>query len=348
MQDKCIRWRYCLALLAFLVLPYSSFPQIAGLNTLTVLDLSSQARTSGMGLDYLSVYDTDPIIAIDNPSLLRREMCGVGTMSFVSLFEGALTGSFAYAYDFKHIGPLMVSFRFNNYGRFDGYDEEERATGTFSAADYALVVGWGLWLDSNFSVGVNVKPVLSQYEQYSAVTVAFDVAGSYVSDNRSFSATVMARNVGVQLSTFDGTVEKIPFELSAELSYKLAKAPFRFFLAATELQTWDLRYEDPHSPTTEVDPFTGEVTKESWMKGTVDNLLRHTLLGVELNLGKSLFARVGYSYRQSAEVSGFDAFNLSGFSFGIGLHTKRFDFAFARRNYHLSQAPNFFTISYRF
>lgn len=322
--------------------------QIAGLNTLTVLDLSSQARASGLGFDYLPLYDRDLSIAVDNPSMLHRDMCGVGSMSFVSLFEGSLMGTLSYAHDFKHIGPLLFSFRFNNYGRFEGYDEEERSTGEFTAADYSLTLGYAMWLDSNFSIGVNLKPVLSQYAHYSALALAFDVAGSYVSDNRRFAATAMLRNIGAQLSTFDGTVEKIPFELSAELSYKLDKAPFRFFLAANELQTWDLRYEDPHSPTSETDPFTGEVKKESWLAGTADNLLRHMQLGVELNIGKSFFARVGYSYRQTAEMRGFDAFNLSGFSFGIGLHTKRFDFAFARRNYHLSQAPNFFTISYRF
>ena len=158
----------------------------------------------------------------------------------------------------------------------------------------------------------------------------------------------MARSIGAQLATFDGTVEKLPFELSAEVSYKLKNAPFRVFFAATELQRWDLRYEDPLHPTSETDPFTGEVTRESWLAGAFDNLMRHTLFGIELNLGQSLFARVGYSYRQTAEVRGVDAFNLSGFSFGVGLRAKRFEFSYARRNYHLSQAPNYLTLSYRF
>lgn len=327
---------------------HSAQAQIAGMNTLTLLDLSSQARTSGLGLDYLSVYDTDPVIGIDNPSLLRREMAGMGSMSFVSLFQGSMMGTLSYAHNFERVGTLMFSFRFNNYGRFDGYDEEDISTGTFSAADYAFTVGWGMWLDSNFSVGVNFKPVLSHYESYSALAVAFDVAGSYVSDNRRFAATVMGRNIGAQVYTFDETVETLPFELSVELSYKLAKAPFRFFLAANELQRWDLRYEDPLSPTTETDPFTGEVTKEGWAKGFMDNLLRHAQVGVEINISKALFARVGYSYRQTAEMRGIEAVNFSGFSFGFGLHTKRFDFAYSRRNYHLSQAPDFFTLSYRF
>lgn len=347
-QDKCCKYWYCLALLILLALPYSSFSQIAGMNTLTVLDLSSQARTSALGFDYLSIFDNDPTIAIDNPSLLRREMCGIGSLSFVSVFDGASMGSLSYAHHFERLGTLMFAFRFNNYGTFDGYDEEEMPIGKVSAADYALTIGWGTWLDSNFSVGVNFKPVLSHYDNYTAFAMAFDVAGSYVSDNRRLAATVMARNIGAQVSTFDGRSESLPFELSAELSYKLANAPFRFFFAATELQRWDLRYEDPNNPTTTVDPFTGEVKKEGWFEGFFDNLMRHTQFGVELNLGKAFFARVGYSYRQTAEMSAIDAINFSGFSFGFGLRTKKFEFSYAHRNYHLGQAPDFFTLSYRF
>lgn len=321
---------------------------MAGLNTLTVFDLSSAGRTAGLGMDYLSLYDNDLTIGIDNPSLLHSGMSGVGVLSVVPMFEGSNMGSLTYAHPFGRMGTVALGFHFVNYGRFQGYDEEETYEGGFGAGDYSLTVGWGLWLDSNFSVGVNFKPVLSQYEQYTALAVVFDVAGSYVSDNRRLAATLMARNIGAQILTFDQTVERLPFELSAEVSYRLKNAPFRLFFAATELQRWDLRYEDPLYPTTQTDPFTGEVTEEGWLSGVVDNLMRHTLLGVELNLGKAFFARVGYSYRQNAEMRGFDAFNLSGFSFGVGLRTKRFEFSYSRRDYHLVQALNYLTLSYRF
>lgn len=348
---KNVEWRVLILICVSIVLhsPFSTLhSQVAGLNTLTVLDLGTQARSAGLGFDYLAVYDADPTAAIDNPSLLRREMTGIGSLSFVSIFDGSNTGTLSYAYDFKRIGPVLFAFRFNNYGRFQGYDYEDMPTGTFSAADYSLSVGYAMWLDSNYSVGVNFKPVLSQYESYRALAVAFDVAGSYVSDNRRFAATVMGRNIGAQVTTFDGTRETLPFELSAEMSYKLEKAPFRLFLAANELQRWNLRYEDPLNPTTEVDPFTGAVTKEGWLEGFADNLLRHIQVGVELNIGKTFFARIGYSHRQTAEMKAIDATNFSGLSFGVGLHTKRFDFSYARRNYHLSQAPDFFTLSYKF
>lgn len=309
--------------------------------------MSSAGRTAGLGFDYLPLYGDDLSIGIDNPSLIRSTMGGTGMLSYVSLFGGG-RGLLSYGYNAKRLGTFVFGFHFNNYGRFTEYDEEENEMGRFSASDYALNVGWGMWLDSNFSVGVNFKPVLSQYASYTALAVAFDVAGSYTSTNRRFTATVMGRNIGAQIITFDETVEQIPFELSAAMSYRLVGAPFRFFFAATELQRWDLRYDDPFNPTTVVDPFTGEVNSESWVKGALDNLLRHTLVGVELSIGKSLFARVGYNYRQNAEMRGVDAFNLSGFSFGVGLRTKRFEFSYAHRDYHLSQAPNYITVSYRF
>ena len=64
--------------------------------------------------------------------------------------------------------------------------------------------------------------------------------------------------------------------------------------------------------------------------------------------GSSFFARLGYSWRQTDEMRGVDAFNLSGFSFGVGMRRGKFEFSYARRNYHLSQAPNYLTLSYRF
>lgn len=339
----------CVLALTFHLLPFTSLKaQVAGLNTLTLLDLGSAARTSGIGFDYLSVYDADATLALDNPSLLHRDMSRTASLSVVTLFEGGAMGSLSYVHDFGRIGPMQFAFRFYNYGSFRAFDEEETAQGEFNAADYALSIGWAMAIDSHFAIGVNLKPVLSQYEQYKAVALAFDLAVSYFSADRRLAATVMGRNVGAQVSTFDGAVEGIPFELSAQVSYKLERAPFRFFLAATELQRWDLRYNDPRYPTIETDPFTGAVTKESAVGGFIDNLLRHALVGVELGISKALFARVGYSYRQTMEMRGVDAFNLSGLSFGIGIRTRKFEFSYAHRNYHLSQAPNFFTLSYRF
>lgn len=337
-----------IAFLFPLSLFHSADAQVAGLNDLPMLKRSSVARTSALGMRYLPLYTSDITVGLDNPSLLTSGMGSSAMLSYYNMFVGGNMGSLAYAHNFNHVGTMLFGFHFNSFGKFEEYDEYENHVGDFYAADYALSVGWGMWLDSNFSIGTSFKPVLSQYAEYRAVALAFDVAGSFVTDNRRFAATVMANNIGAQIVTFDNSVEKVPFELSAVVSYKLRKAPFRFFFAATELQKWNLRYNDKLNPTSQTDPFTGEVTEEKPFVGFLDNLMRHTVFGVELNLGTTLFARVGYSYRQTAEMRGADVLNMSGFSFGVGLHVKRFEFSYARSNYHYGQAPNYFTLSYRF
>lgn len=338
-----------IALLALLFpLSFSARGQVAGWGTLELLGRTPAARTAGLGMDWLPLFGDDPVVAIDNPSLATAPMSGTAVASVATLFAGGSYGTLAYVQQLPRMGALVGAFRWNNYGRFRAFDEEEVAQGEFAAADYALAVGYGLWLDSNFSFGVTAKPVLSQYEDYRALAIAFDLAASFTNDSRRLTATLMARNFGAQLMTFDGTVERLPYELAAAVSYKLSRAPFRLFVAANDLQRWNLRYDDPLNPTSETDPFTGEVEEESTLAGLADNLLRHVAVGVEVSLGKPLFVRVGYNYRQGQEMRGAEALNLSGFSFGFGLHTRRLDLAFSRRNYHLTQAPNYFTVSYKF
>ena len=337
-------------LCAFLVFSFYFLPlnaQIAGLNTLSLLDRGSSARTAGLGFDYLSLNGGDVTLALDNPSLITADLHNQAALSYINMFRGGNMGSLAYGRTLGKAGTFVFGFHFNGYGRFEEYDEEDNYLGEFTAADYALSVGWGLWLDSNFSIGANFKPVLSQYERYTAVAVAFDLAGSYTSNSRRFAATLMARNIGAQIVTFDETVETLPFELSATLSYKLKNAPFRLYFAATELQRWNLRYDDELNPTATTDPFTGEVSGPTLAARFADKLFRHLNVGIELNIKQSVFARLGYSYRQMVEMTAADVLNLSGFSVGFGIHAKKFDFIFARNGYHLAQAANYINLSFR-
>lgn len=341
---KFTRFGIWIILLCALAVP-SAKAQIAGISSLSILDMSLNSRSNALGMDYLSVSDNDFSLTLDNPALIGDWINNNASLNFTTAFEKANYGSLAYGLKTNRLGAFAIGFRFFNYGRFHGYDEEEVSTGDFFAADYVLSVGWGMAIDSNFSFGVNFKPVYSNYDGYTAFAVAFDLAGNYCSDDKLFSATLMARNIGKQVVIFDETFEKVPFELTAALSYKLKNAPFRLFLNLTELQKWNLRYEDALNPTSSTDPFTGVVTTQS--KGTVflDNLARHLQVGVELSVKKVFYARLGYNYRQMKEVQSFGNFNAGGFSFGFGLNVKGFDFCYSRNNYHYGQAPNFITIT---
>ena len=174
-----------------------------------------------------------------------------------------------------------------------------------------------------------------------------DLAATYMSLDRAFAATLMGRNIGAQVVTLSGTREPLPFELAVAGSYKLQDAPFRLLFAITDLQRWDLTYSDPLNPTTVTDPFTGITTGPTPFATFADKLFRHFNAGVELTIKQAVAIRLGYSYRQMVEMKAADAFNLSGFSIGVGIHAKKFDFAFSHNGYHMAQAANHISLSFK-
>lgn len=330
------------ALLAVAALPL--YAQKAGRYALSVLDLPVSARTAALGMDYLPLYTDNVSIAADNASLIDGRMHNKLSLNVVNLFGGANLASVSYGYHAGKMCDFVAGLRFHGYGRFDGFDETETSTGHFFAADYTLHLGWGMHIDSSISIGVALKPTFSQYETYHAFALAIDMAGSYMSRDRQFAATVMGRNAGAQLISLSGTREAMPFELSAALSYRLQNAPFRIFFAATELQQWDLRYNDPLSPTTTTDPFTGERIEQSNFVQIADNIGRHAIVGVELSIRQLIMARIGFNYRQSKETLGTTRINTSGFSYGLGINARKFTLDLGRNNYNLGKAANYITL----
>ncbi len=306
--------------------------------------MPASARAAGVGFDFLSLYDDDLSLTLDNPSHISPRHNNLLSVGFMNLFAGANFGSVAYCHNFEHLGAFTFGLRYDNYGRFDGYDEADNPTGSFTAADYVFTVGWGRAIDEHVSIGANLSPILSHYERYNSFAFGIDLAASYMSLDHRFAVTLMGRNIGAQVVAFYNLVERLPFELSLAGSYKLQDAPFRLLFAINELQHWDLTYDDPLNPTTHTDPFTGEVSRPSAMATFADKLFRHLNVGIELNIKQSVYARLGYSYRQMVEMTAAEAFNLSGFSFGFGIRAKRFDLAFAHNGYHLSQAANYIQI----
>lgn len=331
----------------------SAHAQVAGMNTLSVLKMPSSARTAALGVDYLSVYSPlDINVGLGNPSQIGDGYNHRVAINYVGLFAGSNFGSAAYGFKGKLPGNFLFGVHFNSYGRFDGYDEEEVATGTFYACDVALSAAWALAVDSNFSLGVSLLPIVSQYESYTAFALAANVAGSFVSNDKRFGTTIQARNMGTQIATFDGTRESTPFDLSLSMSYKATRAPFRIFFEMNQLTRWHLHYDDPLKPETTIDPYTGEAVATPWYDGIadmLDEIVRHAALGLEADIKNVFFIRLGYRYRQNAEMGASDrtSINFSGFSYGFGIRTKKFEFGFARRNYHLGQAPNYISLAFK-
>ncbi len=329
-----------------LVIPVVTYSQFGGTRSSLIFDLKTSARVAALGGDFLPMKDADITLTVANPSLIDKSVDNHLALNFINLYTGINSGVVSYSKTFNSVGSFTGSLQYVNYGKFKEYDEYEDYHGDFSAADYIFILGWGRKLDSNFSIGANLKPMLSQYESYSSMALAVDLAANYHNPKYLIDVTLLAKNIGAQLTSFDGTRDALPFELELGFSKKLAKAPFRVFVFATHLEKWDLRYEDPLNPSIQVDPITKDtIESQSSFSSFMDNLFRHTAFGVEFTPSKSIFLRVGYNFKTFREMAVGDGFSFTGFTYGFGFRVKQIYFSYSRGNYHSVGSPNYITIN---
>lgn len=337
--------RFTSYLFILLLLPVFGFSQSESGTTYAFLNLPFSARTIAMGGNFLSIYDHDISLALDNPSLISDQMDKQLQLNFVDYFSDINYGSVSYGHKFEKLGTFVTSMQFMNYGDFDYATETGERLGSFSASDYALNIGWSRALDSTFFIGANLKALYSNYESYNSFGVAVDVAATYFLAERKMSASIIFRNIGSQIKTYTpNTREPLPFEIQAGFSKELAHLPLRFSLLLTNLQKWDLTYTDVFATTTNTFNTDEPEVQNSGIDGFADKLMRHIVLGLELKPMKALSLRLGYNYLKRKEMTIPTRLSTVGFSWGFGLNIYKFQINYARNAQHLAASPNYLSI----
>ena len=339
--------RICLVVFSVSTLNVSNlFAQIGGLGTYKLLYSINSARIAGLGGDFLAVKDDDITLALPNPSLLSPAMNNNLGLTF-SNFAGMGYGYVMYSRTFNNIGSFAGTMQFINYGQMTRADEAGVTSGTFTANDFALTIGWGRQLSPRFSIGANAKLIYSAYDVYHSLGIAVDAAGTYSSKDNLFIASLLLRNIGSELIPYvPGDYQPIPFQIQVGLSQGLTHIPLRFSLLFNHLERWDLTYFDPNAPGNQKDPITGQVKSKSGINKFADNLMRHIVFGGELTIAKVLALRVGYNYETRQELQPPDRPGIGGISFGFGLHVKMFTIGYTRETYMAGPInPNYFTVA---
>ncbi len=321
--------------------------QIGGNSTYKFLNLPNSPRVAALGGNFVAISDNDLAVGLNNPSMISKEMHNGLSLNFVDYFADINYGFASYSRTYEKYGSFAATMQYLNYGRFTYTDETgvlDENAGEFTGNEMAFVLGWGRRLDSLFSIGANLKAISSSLESYKSFGMAVDVAGSYHARS-GFTASLVARNIGRQLSTYTpGNHEPLPFEIQFGISKKLKHLPFRYSILLTNLQKWDLTYVDPAEET--VDPFTGEVKTKSKAGEFADKAFRHVVIGGEFVPSRNFSFRLGYNYQRRQEMKVDSKKGTVGFSWGFGFRVSKFNFSYARSAYHLSGSPNMLSIAF--
>lgn len=325
--------------------------QLGGLHTYEFLNLSPSARITALGGTLITVRDDDVNLAVVNPAALNPEMHQQLAFNHSFHVAGISHGYAGYGH-YLEKPQLSTHFgvQYTSYGEFDQTNVLGQTQGTFKAAEYAIGFGASKTVYERISLGANLKFISSQFEGFSSIGLASDLAALYMDTARQLVLTFAFRNVGTQITTYRAdNREELPFEMQVGISKRLRYLPFRLSVTYRHLNRWNILYDDPNAEPSTL--FFGEVeTERSDASIWFDNFFRHFVFSGEFLIGKreNLRLRVGYNHFRRKELSVDNFGSLAGFSFGAGIKISRFRIEYGFGSYHLAGGQNHLSISTNF
>ncbi|MEM6966976.1 MAG: type IX secretion system protein PorQ [Bacteroidota bacterium] len=323
--------------------------QVGGDHIYEFLNLSNSARVTGLGGNLITVRDDDIALAYQNPAVLNKSMHQAISFNYNFHVSDISNGYAAYGHHVeKWDATIHGGIQYVTYGTFDLTDNIGNIQGQFKASEYAITGGIGKQLYENLSVGANLKIITSQFETYNSFGLATDLGAYYRDTSGRFGATLVFKNIGSQLSTYqDGNREPLPFDIQAGISRRLAHLPFRLSIIGHNLHRWNITYDDPNSVEQVFLIGDGEQNTDNAFRDWVDNFFRHVIFSGEFLFGKGeiIRLRIGYNHFMRRELSVANFRSRSGFSYGFGIKLRRFRVEFGRGVYHFAGGLNHLSIS---
>ena len=305
------------------------------------LNIPTTARISALGGALPVFKDADINLATSNPALINQSIDNNLVLNFLNYYAGVKTGYLGYSKTINKAGSFLAGMQYINYGKFTAAEATGEITGTFSAGEYALNLGWGRAIDSSFSIGSNVKTIYSYFEKYNSFGLGLDIAANYIIPKSNFGFSLIIKNIGYELKPYTENRNNLPFNVLLVVSKKLAHAPLQFSLTANNLNRLNLSFVNPSTPT--INPITGEAIVP--INDVFDKVMRHLIFGAEILPGKNLQLRIGYNYLIRKDLSPASRSGVSGFCFGVGLKVSKFNISYGRATYHLAGASNSISIA---
>ncbi|MCH8332007.1 MAG: type IX secretion system protein PorQ [Bacteroidetes bacterium] len=317
--------------------------QIGGVLTYEFMNLPVSARIAALGGQQIGIKENDLNLAYLNPSLYSLETDRQMTFNTSLYFSGINYGYFGFGHQLdKWKTSAGYGVQFIHYGVMEGRDAMGQTTANFVPGEYVVHAG-GSRSYANYTYGANLKIIHSVLESYTSFGVAMDFAGMVVDSNRDLNATIVVKNIGTQLTTYvPGNREPIPFEIQAGFSKYL---PFRLSVTLHNLQTFDIRYNDPNEApeiTFTVDSTEGPPKEKKYI---ADKLFRHFIFGGEMLLSDNFNIMIGYNHMRRKELTTESLRGLAGFSGGVMIRIKKFRISYSRSWYFVRGGANHFSIT---
>ena len=99
--------------------------------------------------------------------------------------------------------------------------------------------------NTDLYVGANAKIINSALESYNSFGAAVDLGAIYIDEYNGFNYAVSLRTIGTQITTYAGTTESPPLEVTAGISPQFETLPAPGPVTLTHFEQWDVSFVIP-------------------------------------------------------------------------------------------------------
>lgn len=285
------------------------------------LRLPISAHAAALGGDNITIIEDDPSLMFSNPALLSSVSDKNLNLNFMTYMAGATTASASFNRIIKEKASVAVMAQYMDYGKMKEYDANNVQTGEFSAKDIAVSGVFSYILGEKFVGGITAKVINSYIGDYSSWAVGVDLGLNYYDPDHEWSVSLVAKNLGGQLSAYDEEYEKMPLDVQLGVSKRFSALPFRLSATLVDLNHWGY------------------------------SAINHLVVGADILFSQQVYVAVGYNFRRADEMKTLkgtdeESSHMAGLSFGAGLQLERFKLQLAYGKYHVSSSSLLVNVSY--
>lgn len=315
-QSSPILLRVCLMAMAICLYIFPARGQ-GGESAYSFLEIPYSSHAYALGGSGIAVIDDDITLAGSNPGLLGPEIESHVSFNYMHWLGNSNFAGVHYGMAAGENGAWGAGLQYLGYGSETATDETGNVMGKFSMKDIVINGMYAHDFTDRLRGGINIKTIISTYEQYSAFALAADLGINYYDEERDCSLSLVLKNMGGQLKRFDHDYTRVPFDIQLGWMQRIGQSPFMIAVTAWHLNKWSLPY---YTHATNETGEEAEVLKDSF----ASNLFRHLVLGLQFQPSDKFYIALGYNNKTKTDMSTYQRNFLSGFSLGMGLKVKSF------------------------
>ena len=314
--------------------------QILGGNTVyNFLEQPNSSQLSALGGINVSTISNDVSMGFYNPALLRSSMNLQFNASFNRFLAGINNSSITSAWHLeKSNTTIAAGVNYIDYGSLAQTDAAGNILGSFRPNDYVVQLSASHNYLDRFWYGMTLKYASSNYGLYKSSGLAVDVGVAYYDSSSQLQLSVLIKNLGTQLKTYDGSMVKegLPFDIEAGITKRLLNAPLQFSLTAHHLQAFNIYYNDSAFNASEGNDNSGLKSL------TINKMLSHLVLSTQFFIGDKLELMGGYNFLRRHDLNAYNLTSgLNGFTLGAGILLKKVHIRYATGFYEQNMFHQF-------